>query len=264
MKVTVIGGDRRMIFAKSEFERRGFEANALYPGQGGSDINGSDVIVLPVPVTRDGVNINCPLTEEKPPLSILFEFPENIRVFGGGELPLKNYTNYLALEEYAVKNAALTAEGAISYAIEHTGFSLLGSEILVIGCGRVGKALSRRLEGFAPRLTVSARSSKDLALLEISGTDHIRTGDIDRVTKRFDIVFNTVDIKFSSATAQVLAGSLFIDLSSRGGFEEDATVNLPGYIRLPGIPGKTAPQTAGRIIAETVINSLENTGEKYA
>ncbi|MBR4761251.1 MAG: hypothetical protein IK086_01265 [Clostridia bacterium] len=255
MRVLIIGGDRRMQYAKAELEAHGFTAEVF---SGAGDLKSADIILLPVPLTRDGVNINCPEAREVIPLGILDNLSENTLVFGGGKLNIKNYTDYLALDEYAVKNAALTAEGAISYAIDNTDFSLYRSDILVIGYGRTGRVLADRLKAFAPRLTVSARSGRDFASLDTLGIRHIKTGSIENCKTHFDIVFNTVDIKFSIGAANALKSALFLDLSSRGGFIEGAAEQSGiNYVKLPGIPGKVAPRTAGKIIAETVINSVK-------
>lgn len=263
MKVLIIGGDRRMVFAKDKLIEYGYTVDTMgLNGVDSGDINGADIILLPVPATRDLVNINCPITNRIIPLDILKNRKPKTRVFGGGKLPIDNYTDFLLSDEYAIKNAALTAEGAISYAIEQTDFSLWQSSILVIGYGRVGKALVSRLTAFAPRLTVSARSGRDFSTLDTLGINHIKTNEISTSTKPFDIVFNTVDIKLDLSAAERLKGALFIDLASKGGF--DGEYDGITYKKLPGIPGKTAPITAGKIIAETVINSLDAKGEKYA
>ena len=252
-----------MIFAKHKLIQYGYtiDTMGLINGDSG-DIKYADIILLPVPATRDLVNINCTITNRIIPLDILKNRRPETRIFGGGKLPIDNYTDFLLSDEYAIKNAALTAEGTISYAIEHTDFSLWQSSILVIGYGRVGKALTKRLAAFAPNLTVSARSGRDFSTLDTLGINHIKTSEISKSAKPFDIVFNTVDIKLDSSVAERLKGALFIDLASNGGF--DGEYDGITYKKLPAIPGKTAPLTAGKIIAETVINLLDAKGEKYA
>lgn len=244
-----------MLFAKKEFERNNFETETLGLKQNDNgNIANAGIIVLPVPATRDGVNINCPITKETIPLKILNSAPENIKIFGGGKLDINNYTDYLALDEYALKNAVLTAEGAIAYAIDNTEYSLFNSRVLVIGYGRVGKVLTERLKGFYPYLTVSARNERDFAMLDTLGINHINTEKIADCGNTFDIVFNTVDIKLSDGIAKRLTSTLFIDLATHGGFMDNADKkhNI-NYIKLPAVPAKTAPDTAGKIIAETVI-----------
>lgn len=252
-----------MIFTAKELEESGYEVDTfgLFPGDDG-DPNAANIIVLPIPITRDKVNINCALTGRKIPLDLLKSIPESTPVFGGGKVDIKNYTDYLSLDEYAVKNAALTAEGAIFHAIGNTGFSLWKSRILIIGYGRVGKALCSRLSGFHPFITVSARSQRDFAVLDSLGISSIETSDIGSVKSRFDVVFNTVDIKYDASVARALSPALFIDLSTHGGFTDNAAERCGlTYKRLPGIPAVCAPETAGKIIAETVISLQKQKGE---
>ena len=266
MKVLIIGGDRRMLFAARAFRENGYEAETLGLTENDKGVPlDADIIVLPVPATRDTVNINCALSGRKIPLDILENLPEKTPVFGGGKLGVKNYTNYLSVDSYAVKNAAITAEGAIAAAIDNTGFSLWQSEILVIGYGKTGRALAARLSGFCPKLTVSARSERDFAELKVCGIKSIETANIASAENRFDIVFNTVDIKFPEATAKRLAGALFLDISTLGGFGEGIPEKHSiEYRRLPSLPAVCAPESAGKIIAETVINLQNANGEKYA
>ena len=255
MRVLIIGGDRRMIFVNNYLKEKGYTVDTLgLLKNDKGDIKTADMIILPVPVTRDKVNINCVLTSKQIPLDILKDAKREATIFGGGKLNLDNYTDYLAKDEYAIKNAVLTAEGAISYAIDNTEFSLWKSRILVVGYGRLGKVLADRIKGFSPHLTVSARNERDFATLDMLGINHIKTEDIGRFDEQFDIIFNTVDIKLNYK-----GKALFIDLSSSGGVT-DVSGGLK-YIKLPGVPSKTAPQTAGKIIAETVISLANVKGE---
>lgn len=263
MKVLIIGGDRRMIYVLDFLKKQGYTVDTLgLISYDSGDIESADIIILPVPLTRDKVNINCALTNAIIPIDILNLAKPQAKIFGGGDLKKENYINYLALDGYAIKNAALTAEGAIAAAMEKTDFSIWQSNILLIGYGRVGKAMTSRLKGFSPNLTVSARSERDFATLSTLGISHIKTGEIEKSQKRFDIVFNTVDIKLSKPATEHLSPTLFIDLSSQGGIYEGVDYNSSiEYIKLPGIPGKCAPYTAGKIIAETVIDKANIKGE---
>ena len=243
-----------MIYACDYLRKNGYTTDTLglYENDNG-DIRKADIVILPVPVTRDTVNINCTLTGRLIPLEIIKNAKPDARIFGGGKLDFNNYTDYLARDGYAIKNAVLTAEGAIAYTLENTGFSLWESKILIVGYGRLGKALADRIKGFCPHLTVSARSERDFATLDMLGISHIKTGEKLKCGQ-FDIIFNTVDIKLDCPD-----NVLFIDLSSSGGIMEQKDGII--YKKLPGIPGKTAPVTAGKIIAETVISLANAKGE---
>ena len=70
----------------------------------------------------------------------------------------------------------------------------------------------------------------------------------------FDIVFNTIDVPILNGNG-VSSNTLIIDLSTKGCFlTNEDKANL---IKLPAIPGRIAPQTAGQIIAQTVIQQID-------
>lgn len=60
-------------------------------------------------------------------------------------------------EELAVLNTIATAEGAIEIAIANTNKILHGSNVLVLGFGRIGKVLARKLAGLSTKVTCAAR-----------------------------------------------------------------------------------------------------------
>ena len=55
-------------------------------------------------------------------------------------------------------------------------YNTVGSRVLVIGYGRVGRLLAHRLKGLGARVTVSARSFRDLAWIEAYGYCAEHTG----------------------------------------------------------------------------------------
>ena len=256
MKILIIGGDKRMLFAKSYLETEGFETDTLglFADDSG-DIKESDIILLPVPATRDKVNINCPLTQREIPIDFLNEAPKNAIILSGGlQLQRQNFVNYLALDSYAVLGAVPTAEGAIHCAIENTDITLWGANILIIGYGRVSKILTNRLLAFGCNLTVSARNNTDFSYLDALKINRIHTKEVPKKINDFDIVFNTIDIPILNGNG-VSKNTLIIDLSTKGCFlSNEEKVNL---IKLPAIPGRIAPKTAGQIIAQTVIQQID-------
>ena len=109
------------------------------------------------------------------------------------------------------------------------------------------------------------RKDGDKALIDSLGMKAIAIDTLAERLKRFDIIFNTVPQKiFNSKTLSAAKeGSVFIELASaQSGFDTEIINSLPiNYINAPGLPGKIAPDTAGKIMAETVINIIkENNG----
>ena len=70
------------------------------------------------------------------------------RVLAGaaqGQWPQLHLRDYYADEAVQVLNAAITAEGAIGEAIRTSDRTLWDSRVLILGYGRIGRALASRL-----------------------------------------------------------------------------------------------------------------------
>ncbi|MBO4468731.1 MAG: hypothetical protein J5766_05460, partial [Clostridia bacterium] len=252
-----LGGDKRGITAMKRLEDAGFavESRGLFPGDDG-DIEKADIIILPIPSTKDGRTVFCPLTNEIIPLDRVKNAAKGRFVITANYDFGENFTDILKLDGFAFLNAVPTAEGAIAYAVSNTPFTLWKSKILIIGNGRVARVLKDRLSGFGCHLTVSARKFKDFALLDTQNTKYIDTADVSGKAGGFDIIFNTVDAPLFPSP-EVLKNALLIDLSSRGCIDFEAAKEKGiNAVKLPAIPGRTAPETAGDIYAETLISVI--------
>ncbi len=255
--ILLIGGDRRMRAAEQTFINNSFTVSSmgLYEGDSG-DISIADIIVFPVPATRDGKTVFCPLTDRKIGLDIITGSKPTAEIYSGGSIESygRKFVNLLELDDFAILNAVPTAEGAIAAAISRTPYTLWNAKILVIGMGRVARVLIERLLGFRSRLTVSCRSVKDTAYLNASGIYAFHTNKLCEKAKYFDIIFNTVDAPLLDGAVQNLENTLVIDLSTKGCLSKCESVK--SYLKLPAIPGKTAPDTAGENIAQTILRQI--------
>lgn len=251
-KITIFGGDQRLRTACAALTEKGFSVDSLgLFDDDCADCASSDVFLLPVPATRDGRTVSTPLTNKIIPLSYIEQTAGDRLVLTGVYKPqVRHCLDYCASDSYALKNAVPTAEGAIQTAIERTDFTLSGSRVLVIGFGRTGKVLCDRLMGLHCRVTAAARRGRDRALIEALGADALPTDALSGRAADFDIIFNTADAPLLDGCR---TGALVIDLSTAGCMsEESASARGINYCRAPGLPGKTAPHTAGLILAETV------------
>ena len=255
-RILIIGGDNRLRVAKKQLDKENYyvETLGLYPDDNGT-IENADIILLPVPTTKDGQTVYCPLSNRKIYLEEIGRRAQNQLIlccnyrFDG-----KNYIDYNQLDSFAILNSIPTAEGAISLAISETDFTLWGSKVLVIGYGRVGKIVADRLKALGAIVTVSARKPRDFANLSALNFKHINTETLCDIYLDFDIIFNTVDATVLSDSAlENCPADLIIDLSSKGGFNLNYAKALGIKAFKPGgIPGVCAPKTAGEILAQTV------------
>lgn len=172
---------------------------------------------------------------------------------------------YRDRDEFAIYNSVPSAEGAIQMAMEQLPITLHGSSAWVLGFGRTGETLCRMLQGIGARVTAVARSPVALARATAAGHQAVQFAALQKSPGgseigAADVVFNTVPAPV--LTAEVLSrlqpDALVIDLASAPGgtdFEAARQLGIRALLA-PGLPGKVAPRTAGRIIYDLVIRSL--------
>ena len=166
-------------------------------------------------------------------------------------------------KELAVANAVPTAEGALAIAMAEVPYTIHGARCLILGYGRVAKALARILSAVGAHVTVAARKPKDLAWIDANGQMPLAFSDLTQGDDAlsYDIVFNTVPEQIAGAAllSRLPKDVLLLDLASApGGFDHDWAKDHGYHILWAlSLPGKTAPVTAGRIIGETIRRILE-------
>lgn len=278
--ICVIGGDKRQIAMAESMSLdgynvfvAGFDKINFYNGTIKSSVDEaiekSECIVFPLPVTKDYITLNAPFADTK--IILNDQFAEKLKgkkVFCGMASRLYNISevwndisiyDYSIEEEFMVKNAVPTAEGAIEIAMREYVGTINGSKCLVTGFGRIGKVLSSMLKGLGADVTVSARKKEDLAFIKLSGYTPIHTSKIYK-TRGYDLIFNTIPhLVFDARTLAFSAeNALIIDLASApGGIDLRAAERLAiKTIQALSLPGKVAPKTAGETIKSTVYNML--------
>ncbi len=259
-KITVIGGDARFKTVKKILLEKGFivDSLGLYENDT-ADIASSDVLLLPVPSTRDGVTVFAPLTKQKILLKEIKALAKDRLILCCNcQMEGCNLIDYGALDSYALLNAVPTAEGAIKLAVENTLFTLFKSKVLVIGCGRVGLILAQRLKALGAAVTVSARKQKDFALLDALGFSYTHTEAINSKPLDYDIIFNTVDCEvLNHASLDSAKAAFLLDLSSKGGFDLEYAQHIGiNALKAPSLPAIYSPLTAGEILAQTVLTLI--------
>ncbi len=276
----IIGGDQRQRYLAGLLRADGHTVRTACLG-GADDVPveasaGADCVILPLPVSRDGVSLHTPLWEGSVPLSALYPLlPGGDQVILGGNVgtalretfAMQGLTllDYYDREEVQVANAVPTAEGAIAAAMSRLDRTLHRMNCLVIGYGRIGKVLSHRLSGLGARVSVSARRLADLAWIDAYGYVPLRTGDLSGRLGGFDLLFNTVPVPLlrRDLLAELRPDCLIIDLASApGGVDGQAAEELSlRVLRAGGLPGKTAPATAAAAVRGAVYHILEERGE---
>ena len=277
--IWVVGGDPRQAALAELLADDGHSVHtyALERGEGmkcepsmaGADR--ADCVVLPLPAAGADGRLNAPLSAGHHELAEVLDGLRSGQMVCAGMVgdDLKRMTkerklvirDYFAREELAVLNAIPTAEGAIQIAMEELPITLHDARVLVVGFGRLGRALAPRLRALGARVWVSARRYEQRAAAESMG---LGSEGVDRLSDwlcSYDLVFNTVPalVLGVEELAALKERALVIDLASRpGGVDMDAAAALGvRVIWALSLPGKVAPVTSGRYIKDTVYHIME-------
>lgn len=270
----VLGGDKRSYYLAKALKNDGYKVRLWgFDKLGATDCEvasalDSDILILPVMPFGEGENIVSPYSDQNLNLKEYEDSLMDKLIFTGqrdkflSAFPeMENrVSSYSDREEFAVKNAVPTAEGAVEQALKHSDITINGSKILVCGYGRIGKVLSEMLRGMGADVTVSARKQSDLAWIKLNGFAGIKTGDFSEI-KTYNFIFNTIPslILNEDVLKDLCKDTLIIDLASYPGGVDFSCAEKYGIkaIHALSLPGKIAPKSAGEIIESTILNILK-------
>ena len=237
MNICVMGGDLRNFFLakllskeKHEVKVYGFEKieNFRECETYENMLSSSEIVVLPIPFTKDKKTINMPLSNRNIRIQELAYHLENKTIFVGN-MPediqeiLKEKQNevidFMKKEEFAVLNAIPTAEATIEIILKNTNKILQGSHCLILGFGRIGKVLAHKLQGLAVDVTCMVTNEIEKAWAIAYG---YQTTTIEKLQnyytkiKQYDIIINTIPkIIFKEELKEIKKETLVIDLASK-------------------------------------------------
>lgn len=275
-----LGGDMRSLYAAQRLGRRydcrvyGIDPPELPAGIHRSDRPLlCDCAVLPLPASMDGKTVYSPyLREGEPPIGFDILYSSVKRggtVFTSRSFPLLeqvcadggfSLTNYFEREELAVLNAVPTAEGALEIALRELPFTIFRSKVLITGFGRCGKTLARVFAALGAKVSVACRKYADLAWAEIYGCTPIPLGELDGALPQADLIVNTVPAKIFGRKRLLLIrkDTVLLELASVPSIGDEELAMQAGIkvIWARSLPGKTAPVTAGEMIAQTLENII--------
>jgi dipicolinate synthase subunit A len=273
--VALLGGDRREIQVLPALLAAGWQLRcfglpaAFVPPEAqccdsiAQAVNGADAVILPMPGVRNDGSLYAPFIDK------VIVAAEDLNGLKPGTPVIvgvaSDYLRNLAAEKellvneilendcLAMQNAIPTAEGAIQLAMENTPVTIDGIKALVIGYGRVGSALAERLRALGARVSVINRGASRRAAAIKDGHTVLPWEDLNQAISSAEVVFNTVPAPVLGREELELFSrhALLIELAgSGGGIDLQAAADLGIHlITAPGLPGKVAPVTAGKVMA---------------
>lgn len=229
-------------------------------------LSGADAAILPLPCGKDGV-LNSPFSAETHPFpALLASAPPGLPVLAGkaGE-ELRSVCrrqklalhDYFLREDFTLRNAELTAEGAVGLLLQGEN-ALRDSRVLIVGFGRIGRLLAAKLTALGVEVTAAARKREDRVLAELMGCRAIPV--FDAGNGRWDAVVNTVPAPlFGAAELEKFGDARCIELASVPyGFDFSAAAAMGKHVELAsGLPGKTAPAAAAAAVRDAIYAIME-------
>ena len=288
--LAVLGGDTRQISLIKRFDREGIAVRAF--GLPVADqpfhvacfenwreaIAGVAAIVLPLPASPDGKHVHLPLASDKEPplLNEVFTASGDTPVIGGKFSPgvkamaeerAVTLFDFFESEELQLKNALLTAEGAVSILMRELSVTVYGLPVAITGFGRVAKALVKLLLGMGAVVTVGARKESDLLTAKSLGCETVRLTDakaVAQLSRGAAVLINTVPhwLFTEEVFSKMSNAPLMLDLASAPGGIDSAAASAHGIcvIWALSLPGRYAPESAGEVIADTILAYLRREG----
>lgn len=176
-----------------------------------------------------------------------------VTIIGGNlNLPDRPCIDLLKDEGYLAKNAMITAHIAMNLAFRQLPVVAEECPVLVVGWGRIGKCLCKLLQGAGAEVTIAARKDSARAMAETMGCKACQIHTLKYMLRRFRIIFNTVPcpVLNQEQMCHCRSDCVKMDLASTSG--------MPGedIITARGLPGKYAPESSGRLIADTIVRLL--------
>ena len=298
-KFAVLGGDFRQYAAALELSRKGIcvYANGLSVDKSDQKdikfcediaqaLSDADAVVLPLPASVDGIVLNCPgyRNSERVSLEKIIDLMGDKSLLFGGRIP--QYTvdkakekgikvfDYFLSEKLQIKNAYITAEAAVSIAMNSLDKCVRDANFAITGSGRISRLLADLLRRMGARVTVCARNADSLVYFELLGCDTLLIAQDEHKQKwyralesGYDVIYNTVpswlfDREFLEHIDKKL---LFIELASApGGVDICAARELGSNVLwASSLPGKYAPHSAGVLIAQCIEEILYDEGVEF-
>lgn len=249
--LTFIGGDCRMEAAQRTVAEAGISVSP-WPSEICSHL------VLPLPAflgdsVRGGPTVAEVLEWIRPGMTVLGGMlgPHQQALEAAGATLLDYYED----EALVAANAEITAEAATALVMERLPVTLRNTRCLILGWGRIGQLLAKKLAALGAHVTVSARKSRDLGLISAMGYTPM---EMPPKLGQFQVIFSTVPVRLleRKQLMQTDPQCLLIELAA--GMEP---IQERPYIRAAGLPGTYAPESAGVLIGKTILKLIERSSK---
>ena len=228
----------------------------------------SKIVVGPIPLSSDRRKLSSPFGRNSVELEDFVNAIKDKHLIAGNisikeelEAAGVSFTDLLRREEFTVLNTIATAEGTLQIAMEETQRTVHGSNVLVMGFGRIGKVLAKMLDGIGAKVYCEARKNEDISWIKAYGYNPIHLNDLNNELGKFDIIINTIPFQLLDEERLKLVNKdvVLIDLASNPGGIDRKAAKEKGIkvIWALSLPGKVAPLTSAEFIKETLYHVIK-------
>lgn len=258
--VSVIGGDKRNIILTELLTDYGYDAVYVDDNEKLISSLNRQVVILPLPITRDGVTLNC--KNKIKLVDIICNFHPHTRVLCGGlnkdftdKLDNK-FFDYYNVEQVLTDNAYLTAEATLKLIIENTDSAVVDTKILIIGSGKCGMALAKLLKKIDCNVNLTTRRPAYNVFAFLNNIEIKNTANLADYISEFDVIVNTAPsmVLDSETLSCVDKNALIIELATQcAGVDMDCAKQFGlNAVYAPALPGKYSPASAAKVLFKSI------------
>ena len=287
MKYGILGGDFRNVelvklLAKEknivytyglEKEIQKLESDNIIICDDIKELQETDIVITSIPLSKDNININMPLNiyGKESKIDEALKVMNNKLIFTGSVSSeiLRKFKLYnieildiMKNEEFAVLNAIPTAEETIRIIIDNTKKVLHNANCLIMGYGRIGKVLAKKLNSLSVKVECLVSDNIEKIWCRVEGYNYIEFENIKNksdLLKKYDIIINTIPkIILTDELKEIRKDTLIIDLASKPYGIDRSIVKQENlnFIEALGLPGKSAPITVAENMYELIKNTI--------
>ena len=287
MKYGILGGDFRNVelvklLAKEknivytyglEKEIQKLESDNIIICDDIKELQDTDIVITSIPLSKDNININMPLNiyGKESKIDEALKVMNNKLIFTGSVSSeiLRKFKLYnieildiMKNEEFAVLNAIPTAEETIRIIIDNTKKVLHNTNCLIMGYGRIGKVLAKKLNALSVKVECLVSDNIEKIWCRVEGYNYIEFENIKNksdLLKKYDIIINTIPkIILTDELKEIRKDTLIIDLASKPYGIDRSIVKQENlnFIEALGLPGKSAPITVAENMYEVIKNTI--------
>lgn len=275
MKLLVLGGDIRLHYTAERLKQKyevytyGVSELDMLPDEP------CDAAVLGLPASRDGINISAPLCRDPVSFNVLKKLVKCGGIVIGGMISpaIRKFCaengffceDHYCDEAVMLRNAVPSAEGALAVGINATPEQMLGQKVLILGFGRIASQLAVYLTAMGCEVIVAARSREKRAKARMLGCRAVGFDVLGNILPEVTLIYNTVPCAVIGEDELAVFDdeAVYVELASVSGIDSEALKrHSVTVIKAGGLPAKTAPKTAGEIIADAVEEILDTYKER--